>query len=224
MPCIVLDRIEADIDVEALERALRIDGADAATAGRFRRLTAAAAARARPRGVYKAVDCDLRGPDAVRVDGITLHSRLLADLLAEVGRVFPFVATCGRELADWAAAETGLLESYWLESIMDAVLGCAYAHIRAHIAAAHELRKTAVMNPGSLPDWPLEAQRPLFAILGDMEAAVGVRLRESLMMEPRYSVSGILFPTEVDFQTCMLCPRPNCPKRRTPYQGTSIGL
>lgn len=83
--------------------------------------------------------------------------------------------------------------------------------------AAHALEKTAVMTPGSLYDWPIQEQKPLFTILGDIESAIGVRLRDSFMMDSRQSVSYILFPTKIDFQTCMLCPRQGCPKRRAAY-------
>lgn len=214
---VILDPIDTAIDAGSLECELHLHRADKAAVDRFRHLAAAAADLARPKGVYKAVDCEVQGDDAIRVGGISLRSRVLAVHLAEVPRVFPFVATCGREVADWAAARNELLESYWLESILDAVLQCAYDHTKKHIVANHGLGRTAVMNPGSLDDWPIEAQPLLFDILGDVEAAIGVRLRQSLMMEPRHSVSGILFPTEVDFQTCMLCDRPNCSKRRAPH-------
>jgi hypothetical protein len=36
-------------------------------------------------------------------------------------------------------------------------------------------------------------------------------------MVPTKSVSGIIFPTEADFQSCQLCERENCPNRRAPY-------
>lgn len=217
MKPVILDPIHTAIDAGALESELHLHRADKATVDRFRQLAAAAADLARPKGVYKAVDCEVQGDDAIRVGGISLQSRVLAVHLAEVPRVFFFVATCGREVAEWAAARSDLLESYWMESVLDAVLQCAFDHTRKHIVANHGLGRTAVMNPGSLDDWPIEAQRSLFAILGNVEAAVGVRLHQSLMMEPRHSVSGILFATEVDFQTCMLCDRPNCPKRRAPH-------
>jgi hypothetical protein len=73
------------------------------------------------------------------------------------------------------------------------------------------------MAPGSLTDWPLREQRPLFALLGDTEALVGVRLTDSCLMLPNKSVSGIRFPTEKHFESCQLCPRPDCPGRRAPY-------
>jgi predicted transcriptional regulator len=73
------------------------------------------------------------------------------------------------------------------------------------------------MSPGSLKDWPIEEQRALFAILGDVEGSIGVRLSESLVMIPSKSLSGIYFPTEVPFYSCQLCPRERCPSRRATY-------
>jgi hypothetical protein len=73
------------------------------------------------------------------------------------------------------------------------------------------------MNPGSLADWPIGQQVPLFSLLGDTERAVGVRLSSSLLMIPRKSVSGFQFPSEETFASCQLCPRSVCPNRRAPY-------
>ena len=73
------------------------------------------------------------------------------------------------------------------------------------------------MSPGSLADWPLEQQRALFAVLGDTEGLIGVRLAESCLMIPTKSVSGMRFPTETSFESCQLCPRAVCPGRRAPY-------
>ena len=47
--------------------------------------------------------------------------------------------------------------------------------------------------------------------------AIGVKLTESYLMEPNKSVSGIRFPTEERFESCMLCPRQDCPGRRSAY-------
>ena len=73
------------------------------------------------------------------------------------------------------------------------------------------------MSPGSLKDWPIEEQRPLFEIIGDVEGTIGVRLSESLLMIPRKSVSGLFFSTDIRFQSCQLCPRKRCENRRARY-------
>jgi hypothetical protein len=79
------------------------------------------------------------------------------------------------------------------------------------------------MGPGQLKDWPLEEQRPLFALLGDVEGAVGVTLSDSLLMIPRKSLSGIYFPTEIPFMACQLCPKESCPSRKARYDEKLAG-
>ena len=73
------------------------------------------------------------------------------------------------------------------------------------------------MSPGSLEDWPITEQTKLFSIFGDTERLVGVRLSDSLLMVPRKSISGILFPSEEGFVACQLCDRERCPGRKVPY-------
>ena len=58
---------------------------------------------------------------------------------------------------------------------------------------------------------------PLFSLIGDAEAAIGVRLTDSFLMLPTKSVSGIRFTAGSDWENCMLCPRPVCPNRRAKY-------
>ncbi len=49
------------------------------------------------------------------------------------------------------------------------------------------------------------------------DAAIGVELTPSFLMVPNKSVSGLRFPTEENWASCMLCPRPDCPNRRAPH-------
>jgi hypothetical protein len=77
---------------------------------------------------------------------------------------------------------------------------------------------TAAMSPGSLADWPIREQRPLFSLLGDPEQAIGVKLTDSFLMIPNKTVSGLRFSTEERFESCQLCPREHCPGRRAAYE------
>jgi hypothetical protein len=82
------------------------------------------------------------------------------------------------------------------------------------------------MNPGSGDRnvWPIAQQRPLFSLFGDAEALIGVRLTDSFLMVPNKTVSGLFFPTEVPFESCQLCTRPDCPRRRARYKGPLEGI
>ena len=134
-----------------------------------------------------------------------------------VHRVFPYVATCGRELHAWAATIDDWLEGYWAGAIMEMALRTAVQAFLADLEARFGPGETSAMNPGSLEDWPLPQQGQLFALLGDVRGAIGVELTESYLMVPVKSVSGLRFPTEVRYENCQLCPRQGCPGRRAPY-------
>jgi hypothetical protein len=67
--------------------------------------------------------------------------------------------------------------------------------------------------------WPIEQQRSLFALFGDVEALIGVALTESYLMLPTKSVSGVYFETDQSFISCQLCTREACPGRRAKYTG-----
>jgi hypothetical protein len=96
-------------------------------------------------------------------------------------------------------------------------LRVASTALHDHLVDRYQLGETSTMAPGSLGDWPLSEQRPLFELLGGPQTAVGVELMDSLLMVPHKSVSGIRFPTEEHFESCQLCPRDGCSGRRAPY-------
>jgi hypothetical protein len=171
----------------------------------------------RPKALYKAVYIEAKHDDRVVIDGIELKSRVLRVNLEEAHRVFPFVATCGTEIEDWARSIDDIMKSFWAETIQGIALRSAIKALDKHIDEYFSPGLTSRMSPGSLKDWPIQEQRMLFTILGDTKESIGVQLTSSLMMSPTKSVSGILFPTEVSFESCQLCPREDCPGRRAPY-------
>jgi hypothetical protein len=135
--------------------------------------------------------------------------------LEKVGRAFPYIVTIGSKLED-EAAKHGMLERLFLESAADIAIDSARLHVEQYLAKRYELGNVSHMGPGQL-DWPIQQQKELFSFFKDPETTVGVRLTESLMMIPRKSVSGIIFPKEARFTACQLCPRENCTSRQAPY-------
>ena len=172
---------------------------------------------AEPKALYNQAFIETGGDDQVIVDGTPLKSRVLKVNLKNTHRVFPFVATCGTELDNWAKSLKDMLHSFFAEIIKQMALTAAVHYLDSHVKDHFSIEKIAFMTPGSLEDWPISEQRPLFEILGDVQGAIGVQLIDSLMMSPVQSVSGIIFPTEVTFESCQLCPREKCPGRRAPY-------
>ena len=216
MEPIILDSIPFHTDREALGRRLRLSP-ESEQWPEVMALVEHAEAIGRPKALYGVAYIDDRGDDYVVVDGERLVSRVLRVNVGDAHRVFPYTATCGMELEAWGEALDDVLQSYWSEAIREAALRSATVALMEHLNATFAPGKTSTMNPGSLADWPLQQQRPLFRVLGDAEGMVGVRLLPSNLMVPSKTISGIRFATEQTFESCMLCPRPDCPGRRSPY-------
>lgn len=203
-------------ELPALLKKLRIDQRPE-YADRFTRLLQSALPIARPKAGYGVASVGERGHADVQVDGVTLTSRVLRVNVAELRRVFPFVITCGVDMEGWARSITDMVERFWADAIMEESLEFALVKLKDDIARRYGIGHSGMMNPGSLEDWPLEQQRPLFDILGDVSGQIGVRLTDSFIMTPIKSASGLLFETQATYENCQMCPREACPNRRAPY-------
>ena len=173
----------------------------------------------RPKAVFKESFVEEKGGETVTIDGVTFESRALRRNLDHVERVFPYIATCGKEVDDIDIPKEDFLQVFWLDVIKTQLLRSSVAYLTEHLQAKYKLGKTALMSPGSgdINVWPIEQQREFFSLFGDVQSMIGVRLKDSFLMIPNKSVSGIRFPTEVDFQTCQLCHREKCVGRRAPF-------
>ena len=172
---------------------------------------------ARPKVFYKIAFIDKTELDTLMIDGVRFQSRVMCVNLAEVDRVFPYLATCGTELAQRREQENDILFQFWADAIMEAALRAAVEAFLVDLTARYQTGKMAVMNPGSLKDWPITEQQPFFQLLGAGAHQTGVMLKESMLMHPAKSTTGLYFETESGFVSCQLCPRQFCLNRRVPY-------
>lgn len=151
------------------------------------------------------------------IGGERFESRVMQVNFKGKDTAWPYVVTCGRELYDLAQGKDDPLEKFWVDGISEQYL------YRAHGVALEEIRKAAgaehlsSMNPGSLSDFPISQQGPLFRMLGDVKGEIGAWITESFLILPYKSGSGIYFATDEDYVNCALCQRVGCPNRRTPF-------
>ena len=171
----------------------------------------------KPKVLYKSAYIEKKGESSIIADGIELISHVLRVNLDPVHRFFPFVVTCGTELAEWSNSFDNMFDRYCADTICEIALWEANKALEYDLADRFQPGPTSHMNPGSLPDWPLEEQRKVFALRGNPQESIGVTLTDSYLMLPVKSVSGILFATDADFKNCMLCPRAECQGRRAKY-------
>ena len=212
----ILSEITFEANIEALAKRVHVE-ASSPLYGELVSYVQQAEAVARPKAMYRVGYVEERGEDWVTIGGRRFTSRILRVNLEPVHRVFVYVATCGVEMQQWAKGRTDPLEQYWSNVVQESALGAASRALGSHLNDLYDPGRTSAMAPGSLGEWPLSEQRPLFAFLGDTEQAIGVRLSESLLMVPTKSISGIRFVTEERFESCQLCPRSDCPGRRAPH-------
>ncbi len=218
---IILDTIPFQADLPALMQAMRIKP-DSPYARQFEALAQEAQTIARPKAFFKMVFVDSRDEKNVVIDGVSFTSRALSRNLERTSRAIAYLVTCGLELDEWGRSFDDMLPRYWADAIMEHALRQANQYLDDHLQRRFNLGHTASMHPGSLADWPITEQRPLFTLLGDPQAAIGVTLTESLLMLPAKTTSGLVFQAEHDFQSCALCPRPTCSSRRAPYDPAKV--
>ena len=217
MDPVILAGYSPQIDAPALASRLHVRaGSDAAR--ELEMLIREAEGVARPKAIYRVAAITGRDETGVEIEGVRMSSRVLTVNLENAYRVFAYVATCGQELDAWASTMDDLLRQFWGEAIKEVVLRSATRYLNTHLNDRFQLGKTSTMNPGSLLDWPLREQRPLFSLLGDPESSIGVSLASSYLMLPNKSVSGLRFPVETTFESCQLCNMQDCPGRRAPFE------
>jgi len=212
---ITLEHIPVSLDFEEIKRRLHME--QRGDWGPGQSLIETAQSLISAKAAYKVCFIEAKREGAIVIDGIRLTSKVLRKNVDKAERVFPYVITIGNKLEEKSRACEDLLEQYYLDTIGNVALHLARKYLEDHLLSTYALGGLSYMSPGSLHDWPIENQRPLFSILGDVEASIGVRLEENFLMIPTKSLSGIYFPTEIRFYTCQLCPRKDCEARRAAY-------
>lgn len=211
----ILDPIPLDLNAKAMGEQLMVERTGSWEA--FQSALDTARGIIAPKAAYAVHYVEARADNGVVIDDVYLESRVLRKNLEDVGRVFVYVATIGPSLEERADKMSDLLEKYYLDIIGNMALIQTRDYLEGLLRSRFGLGGLSFMSPGSLKDWPIEAQRPLFSFLKGAEHSIGVRLTENCLMMPRKSVSGIYFPTERTFYNCQLCPKNRCGGRQAAY-------
>ena len=172
---------------------------------------------ARPKFAYNVSFIEERGEDFIVADQIRFNSRVMSVNLSKLDRIFPIIATCGREIEEWSKGIHDILYQYWADKIKEMALESARKNGIEYVCNRYNLKRISFMSPGSIDDWPLSAQTGLFSLLGNAVSEIGVELTDSFLMLPVKTVSLIMFETEINYDNCQLCPRKSCPNRRATY-------
>ena len=213
---IIIRDIPVSFDLDAISKRLEIQSNQKALRMRLEELAVIAAAIAKPRAVTLLRSLEVLNDEQVAVGGVTLTSALLREKMGELGRVFPYMATEGRELADWAQALTDPTDLTIVFQLRQAAVKQYEAKLETSIMEKFGIKMVSAMNPGSLAAWPISQQEQVFRIMAPYPQEFDIRLTAEKFMDPSYSLSGIFFQTDTKYYNCQLCPRQGCPNRKAP--------
>ena len=165
----------------------------------------------RPKAVIRWATVDRVEGDFTTVDGVTFESKVVADKLRDLHRVFLSVITAGNGLEQCPDLEG--------DPFLDTLNGALLAHATGYVVRTMKERfgydGASMLNPGSLPDWPIRNNFALFDMIGNVEE-IGVSLRENGYMRPWNTTSHIHF-SGAGYQNCSLCRRYDCVGRRAKF-------
>lgn len=208
-----------NISYEVLLSKLRIDEDDE-FCDRLKGMVNEALKIARPVAIYYPLQV-VSADNEIKLNNIFIKESFIHKMLSNSNMVVPYVATCGIEIDQWAQGFTDFFESFAADIIKQICLSSVRDKLIEEVKDKYfsASKHLSTLNPGSLKEWPLSGQIPLFKILETVTEDIGVKLTESLLMTPNKSVSGIFFSSEDTYENCQFCTRDNCPNRRAEYSG-----
>ena len=213
----VLKRIKFETNLEIFTQETKISATEKLPK-RAKEMFKESSSLARPKAMWVECNIKARGGNWIKVSDQTLKSKVLSETLDKGTKVlYPYIATSGKELYDWSTQFKKETDKYWAHVIQSVALKVAVEALKNDLLRNINFPKIANMSPGRIEDWPIEEQSKLFDIFGKAYRKIGVVLTEDNLMIPTKSVSGVMFPTEVNFDSCKLCTRENCPWRNAAY-------
>ena len=164
-----------------------------------------------PKAVLRWAGVDRVDGDDTTIEGVTFHSRVVADKLRGLHRVFLSVITAG----DGLERSGAFAEDPFLNTYDGALLFHASKYVIGFMRENFGFDGSSMLNPGSLPDWPIANNFPLFDLIGNV-GEIGVSLNEAGYIKPWNSGSHIHFSGD-GYQNCSLCRKLDCVGRRARF-------
>ena len=145
-----------------------------------------------PKAAIKICNPEIIDLKTVRLENTLFSSEKLCEALQHKEQVFPYLITCGCELAEWSK-QFKEMAKFMADEIMLAILKQAQGQLGKYISSHFKIADLAKVNPGFLPTWPIIEQKPFFELMGSLANDIKLELLPSCLMEPAKSGSGIYF-------------------------------
>lgn len=166
---------------------------------------------AAPLAIIKWASVDEVKGDCTVIDGVSFISKVVSEKLRAVNRVYLSVIT----EADSLQRCEDLSDDPFFDFYKGAVLGSAVRYVVDYMRDVLRYDGSSMLNPGSLPDWPISNNAALLGLIGNA-GEISVRMSPSGYMLPWNTTSHIHFPGE-GYENCSLCKRYDCIRRRAAF-------
>src|SRR6056297_2406427 len=116
---VILENLNVKADKKKLIKKLCIKKEDE---NEFLKLLNQAKKIAAPKALFTQANIQSRAENYVIIEDIKFCSRVLAVNLKDVYKVFPYLATAGREIEKWSEEFDDILIRYWVDMIKEEIL------------------------------------------------------------------------------------------------------
>lgn len=171
----------------------------------------------RPKYILKKLSIDNVDYYGVTIASNRFRSKILAHQLQGKSTVFAFIATCGKEIFNYAKHAANYLENYIIDQVAYMAYLTALEHMQKTLEENFKIRKYTSLTPGSLLDWNVEEVKKVFSLFDGAYNKIGVDVLDSGLINPLKSTSGLLFKSNEVFHSCSICMKINCPNRRSEF-------
>ena len=124
----ILDDIPFQLDIDALFSTLHVSRESEDTKD-IQDLVKTVTAVINPKAIYEVCYVERKNYDGVNIGGVIFTSRVLRVNLDKAGRVFPYIATCGKELDQIAIPLDDFVKRFWLDTIKAMDLDASVKHL-----------------------------------------------------------------------------------------------
>lgn len=160
---------------------------------------------AEPMAIIKWADIDSVKDDETTIEGVTFKSIVVAEKLKDKQRAFITVITAGSGLEKCEDLE----DDPFLDMFNGALIRLATRYVTDYLKDNFGFEDVGMLNPGSLPDWPISENHALCGIAGDV-SEIGVELNDAGYLKPWNSGSHLCFENAGGYQNCSLCKKYDC--------------
>ena len=197
----VYDDFQLNLDHDALTEKMRLKPGSKRAAD-FELMLQDAEKIARPKAAIMACSPVLVETNQIRLGNTLFVSELLWEKIRNIRVVYPYLVTCGVELDQWARSfdDAGNFTARFMaDEIMLKIMLNAQKQLVARVTAIAGQGKLARVNPGFQSTWPITEQKTFFELMGDLPDRLEVQLTPSFLMNPAKSTTGIMYPSDEDF-------------------------